>query len=62
MDIESHKVLLNMEDRLKANLQSIIEKSFDLKVEKAKVERQLEKVRIELGQIQVTDKDVTGHE
>jgi len=61
MDIESHKVLLNMEDRLKANLQSIIEKSFDLKVEKAKVERQLEKVRIELGQIQVTEKDVTGH-
>ena len=61
MDIETHRVLLSREEELKNTLQHIVNKSFDLKIEKAKVERQLEKIRIELGQIQVTDKDVTGH-
>lgn len=61
MDIETHRVLLSQEEELKKTLQHIVNKSFDLKIEKAKVERRLEKIRIELGQIQVTEKDVTGH-
>jgi len=60
MDIESYNVLLARQEDLKKTLEQISKKSFDLKIERAKVERKLEKIRTELGIINVTDHDITG--
>ena len=61
MDIESYNVLLARQEDLKKTLEQISKKSFDLKIERAKVERKLERVRSDLGIINVTDHDITGH-
>jgi len=61
MDIESYNVLLKKQEELREVLTAISKKSFDLKIERAKVERKLEQVKAELGQSAVTDHDITGH-
>ena len=61
MDIESYNVLLARQEDLKKTLEQISNKSFDLKIERAKVERKLEQLRAELAIINVTDHDITGH-
>ncbi len=68
MDIESYNVLVKIESDLIKTLNQITQKSFDIKIERAKVERKLEKIKLELSAYKghpleiITNKDVTGHE
>lgn len=65
MDADVYNILLRLEEQYKKDLQAIVSKSFDLKIEKAKIEKKLEKVKIELSgypQTEITNKDVTGHD
>lgn len=68
MDIEAYNLLIKIESDLINTLKQINKKSFDIKIERAKAEKKLEKIKLELSAYKghpleiITNKDVTGHE
>lgn len=65
MDINSYNVLVNRKKEAEKELEDVAAESFDLKVRKARAEKIIDAVNLELSKTTnkdlVTEYDVTGH-